>query len=94
MEGENEYLAIAKEAAAIAEDDDSFDETLKILIASCSADLEAAGVKKPAEDNPRYEQALRFYVKAYGWTEPDGERWEKCFTALRASMKHDYGGGE
>ncbi len=91
MAGENRFLWIAKEAASIADDDDSYNQTLLILVSSCSADLKAAGVKMPVESHPRYEQALRFYVKAYGWTEPDGERWEKCYTALRASMKHDYG---
>lgn len=90
MAGNNTILDVAREAASIAADDDSFDNTLRLLVDSCSADLKAAGVPDPVENHPRYEQAVRFYVKAYGWTEPDGERWEKCFTALRASMKHDY----
>lgn len=90
MEGGKTILAVAREAASIAADDESFDETLRLLVRSCSADLKAAGVHQPVESHPLYQQAVRFYVKAYGWTEPDGERWEKCFTALRASMKHDY----
>ena len=82
-------LAVAREAASIAADDTTYDETLKLLVKSCSADLKASGVRKPVEEHPLYAQAVRFYVKAYGWTEPDGERWEKCFIALRASMKLD-----
>lgn len=82
-------LATAREAASIAADDTTYDETLKLLVKSCSADLKASGVRIPVEEHPLYPQAVRFYVKAYGWTEPDGERWERCFTALRASMKLD-----
>ena len=82
-------LAVAREAASIAADDETYDETLRLLVRSCSADLKAAGVRVPVEEHPLYPQAVRFYVKAFGWTEPDGERWEKCFTALRASMKLD-----
>ncbi|MBR6397631.1 MAG: hypothetical protein IKS06_01940 [Lachnospiraceae bacterium] len=82
-------LAVAREAASIAVDDTTYDETLKLLVKSCSADLKASGVRIPVEEHPLYPQAVRFYVKAFGWTEPDGERWEKCFTALRASMKLD-----
>ena len=82
-------LAVAREAASIAADDTTYDETLKLLVQSCSADLKASGVRVPVEEHPLYPQAVRFYVKAFGWTEPDGERWERCFTALRASMKLD-----
>lgn len=82
-------LAVAREAASIAVDDTTYDETLKLLVKSCSADLKASGVRIPVEEHPLYPQAVRFYVKAFGWTEPDGERWEKCFIALRASMKLD-----
>lgn len=82
-------LRVAREAASIAADDTAYDETLKLLVKSCSADLKASGVRTPVEEHPLYEQAVRFYVKAFGWTEPDGERWERCFTALRASMKLD-----
>lgn len=82
-------LAVAREAASIAADDTTYDETLKLLVKACSADLKSSGVKVPVEEHPLYPQAVRFYVKAFGWTEPDGERWEKCFTSLRASMKLD-----
>jgi hypothetical protein len=82
-------LAVAREAASIAVDDTTYDETLKLLVKSCSADLKASGVRIPVEEHPLYPQAVRFYVKAFGWPEPDGERWERCFTALRASMKLD-----
>lgn len=83
-------LEIAREAASIAKDDDSFDDTLGLLIRSCYADLDVSGVLPPIENHPLWPQAVRFYVKAFGWTEPDAERWQNCYNALRASMKHDY----
>ena len=82
-------LATAREAASIAADDTTYDETLKLLVQSCSADLKASGVRVPVEEHPLYPQAVRFYVTAFGWTEPDGERGERCYDNIRASMKYD-----
>jgi len=91
-------IAEARLAAGIAADDDTNDSTVLALIRACSADLRSAGVTAPVENHPLYVQAVRFYVKAYGWTEPDAERWGKCYENVRASMKYDtegtYGDGD
>lgn len=87
-----EVLREARLAAGIASDDDTHDSTVTELILACSADLKSAGVPRPVESHPLYTQAVRFYIHAYGWTEPDAERWGKCYENLRAMMRHDTGG--
>lgn len=65
----------------------SFDaDELVPLVDACRTDLSISGVKNTDPDNPLVLQAIILYCKSHFGFNPDSDKFEKAYSALKNSM--------
>ena len=65
---------------------DAFDEEILMLIESCKAELNLAGVSDINESDPLITLAITFFAKAHFGYDNDSEKFNKSYERLKKTL--------